>query len=87
MTGIYRVAQELTCSGVQGYVSIPLLCSFKRMSNTLKLNHGTSAAEIPAELISKVCASLASTASTITSTSFMGNLDCLPCDLQLRLCL
>ncbi|DBA75921.1 TPA: hypothetical protein ACH3X2_008982 [Trebouxia sp. C0005] len=42
----------------EGYVSIPLLCSFKRMSNTLQLNHGTSAAEIPAELISKVAEAL-----------------------------
>lgn len=42
----------------EGYVSIPLLCSFKRMSSTLKLNHGTSAAEIPAELISKVAEAL-----------------------------
>ena len=65
VTAPYCVTEEATCSGVQGYVSIPLLCSFKRMSNTLQLNHGTSAAEIPAELISKVCAGLAGTASTI----------------------
>lgn len=45
---------------LQGYVSIPLLCSFKRMSSTLKLKHGTSAAEMPAELIAKVCSARSS---------------------------
>lgn len=40
---------------MQGYVSVPLLCSFKRMSGLLKLNHGTPAEQIPAELIAKVC--------------------------------
>ncbi|KAL3153757.1 hypothetical protein ABBQ32_013347 [Trebouxia sp. C0010 RCD-2024] len=51
----------------EGYVSIPLLCSFKRMSSTLKLSPGTTPEQIPAELISKVAEALADSASVTVS--------------------
>ena len=43
------------CCREQGYVSIPLLCSFKRMSSILNLAHGAAATHVPVELIQQVC--------------------------------